>query len=60
MAERPKDKPKDIKPATEYGEVKVIKNDWEKVDPGKTPGTPEGGPEIERDKAGKTPGKSEG
>ena len=34
------DKPKDLKPAMEYGEVKVIKNDRpprREVDPGKTP-----------------------
>jgi hypothetical protein len=36
------DKPKDNKPATEFGEVKVIKNERE-VDPGKTPGLAEGG-----------------
>ena len=35
------DNPKDNKPATEYGEVKVIKNEGE-VDPGKTPGVAPG------------------
>ncbi|TMA28370.1 MAG: hypothetical protein E6J78_06920 [Deltaproteobacteria bacterium] len=57
------DKPKDNKPATEYGEVKVIKNERE-VDPGKTPGAaegsvPPGGPK-QPDQPGKTPDKAEG
>jgi hypothetical protein len=56
------DKPGDNKPATEYGEVKVIKNEPKAVDPGKTPGTAEGGVQGEPtgDQAGKTPGRSEG
>jgi hypothetical protein len=58
------DKPKDLKPAMEHGEVKVIKNTPVKnVDPGKTPGSAEAGrPNDEpiRDEAGKTPGNAEG
>jgi hypothetical protein len=58
------DKPQDLKPATEHGEVKVIKNaPIKNVDPGKTPGAAESGrPEDEptRDRAGKTPGNAEG
>ena len=39
------DKPQDLKPATQHGEVKVIKNTPPKgnVDPGKTPGSAESG-----------------
>jgi hypothetical protein len=59
------DKPQDLKPATEHGEVKVIKNAPPKgnVDPGKTPGAAEvGRPNDEpiRDPAGKTPSNAEG
>ena len=61
------DKPKDLKPAMEHGEVKVIKNDPPRprkgVDPGKTPGSAEGGrpnDDPTRDPAGKTPGNAEG
>ena len=55
------DKPQDLKPATEHGEVKVIKNTpppQRNVDPGKTPGAAESGrPNDEpiHDQAGKTP-----
>jgi hypothetical protein len=53
------DKPQDLKPATEHGEVKVIKNAPPKnVDPGKTPGSPEAGRPADdpvRDPAGKAP-----
>ena len=55
------DKPKDNKPATEFGEVKVIKN--EPKDPsGKTPGSAESGAldKAQKDGPGKTPGKAEG
>jgi hypothetical protein len=54
-------RPKDNRPATEYGEVKVIKND-KSVDPGKTPGSAEAGVqrgEPTTDAAGKTPGSAE-
>jgi hypothetical protein len=54
-------KPKDNRPATEFGEVKVIKND-KRVDPGKTPGSAEAGVqrgEPTTDAAGKTPGAAE-
>jgi hypothetical protein len=58
------DKPQDLKPATEHGEVKVIKNvPPKKVDPGKTPGSAEAGRPADepiRDQAGKTPGNAEG
>jgi hypothetical protein len=59
------DKPQDLKPATEHGEVKVIKNTPPKknVDPGKTPGAAESGRrdnEPVSDQPGKTPGDSEG
>jgi hypothetical protein len=58
------DKPKDLKPAMEHGEVKVIKNaPLKSVDPGKTPGSAEAGRPNEepiRDRAGKTPGNAEG
>ena len=59
------DKPKDLKPAMEHGEIKVIKNAPIKkdVDPGKTPGSAESGPQQDepvRDRAGKTPGNAEG
>jgi hypothetical protein len=59
------DKPQDLKPATEHGEVKVIKNvpARKDVDPGKTPGSAEAGRPNDdpiRDPAGKTPGKAEG
>jgi hypothetical protein len=58
------DKPQDLKPATEHGEVKVIKNTPPRnVDPGKTPGAAEAGrPNDEpiRDPPGKTPGSTEG
>jgi hypothetical protein len=47
------EKPRDNKPATEFGEIKVIKNEGEKPEPEKVPETP-------RDKPGKTPGKAEG
>lgn len=55
------DKPKDLKPATEFGEVKVIKND--RQDPaGKTPGSAESGAldDSRKPSPGKTPGKAEG
>lgn len=55
------DKPKDLKPATEFGEVKVIKN--ERKDPsGKTPGSAESGgdDDAQQGSPGKTPGKAEG
>ena len=57
-------KPKDNRPAMEHGEVKVIKNERPKrgVDPGKTPGSAEGGVqegEPTRDEAGKTPASAE-
>jgi hypothetical protein len=55
------DKPKDLKPATEFGEVKVIKND--RKDPaGKTPGSAESGAldDAQKGSPGKTPGKAEG
>jgi hypothetical protein len=55
-------KPKDNKPASEFGEVKVIKNEGE-VDPGKTPGAAEGVPRPgtkQPDPSGKTPDKVEG
>ena len=55
------DKPKDLKPATEFGEVKVIKND--RPDPaGKTPGSAEGGAldDARRPSPGKTPGNADG
>jgi hypothetical protein len=60
------DKPKDLKPAMEHGEVKVIKNEpppGQGVDPGKTPGSAEAGKRDEdptQDRAGKTPGNAEG
>jgi len=60
------DKPKDLKPAMEHGEVKVIKNERPRrrsVDPGKTPGSAEAGrpaDEPTQDPAGKTPGNAEG
>jgi hypothetical protein len=59
------DKPQDLKPATEHGEVKVIKNAPARmgVDPGKTPGSAEAGRPNDdplRDRAGKTPGNAEG
>jgi hypothetical protein len=59
------DKPKDLKPAMEHGEVKVIKNAPPKqgIDPGKTPGSAESGTqqgEPVQDRAGKTPGNAEG
>ncbi len=52
------DKPKDNKPASEFGEVKVIKND----PAGKTPGSAESGAldKAQKDQPGKTPGKAEG
>jgi hypothetical protein len=56
------DKPKDNRPAMDHGEVKVIKNDRRRVDPGKTPGSAEQGVEENdptRDEAGKTPGAAE-
>lgn len=54
------DKPKDNKPATEFGEVKVIKN--ERDPSGKTPGSAESGAldKAQKDGPGKTPGKAEG
>jgi hypothetical protein len=59
------DKPQDLKPATEHGEVKVIKNApvTNNVDPGKTPGSAEAGRPNDdpvRDPSGKTPGNAEG
>ena len=59
------DKPKDLKPAMEHGEVKVIKNQPPRpeVDPGKTPGSAESGKRTDeptQDPAGKTPGNAEG
>jgi len=60
------DKPKDLKPAMEHGEVKVIKNERpprKDVDPGKTPGSAEAGrpaDEPTQDPTGKTPGNAEG
>jgi hypothetical protein len=48
------EKPGDNKPATEFGEVKVIKNEREEKP------EPEKAPENPRDKPGKTPGKAEG
>jgi hypothetical protein len=58
------DKPQDLKPATEHGEVKVIKNTppRKNVDPGKTPRAAESGRrdnEPVSDQPGKTPGNSE-
>lgn len=54
------DKPKDNKPATEFGEVKVIKN--ERDPSGKTPGSAESGTldGSEKSGPGKTPDKAEG
>ena len=55
------EKPKDNKPATEYGEIKVIKN--ERKDPaGKTPGSAESGAldPAQKSGPGKTPDKAEG
>jgi len=54
------DKPKDNKPATEYGEVKVIKNERDPA--GKTPGAAESGAldPAQKSGPGKTPGKAEG
>ena len=54
------DKPKDNKPATEYGEVKVIKNERDPT--GKTPGSAESGglDKAQKSGPGKTPGKAEG
>ncbi|HWE23716.1 MAG TPA: hypothetical protein VG496_07220 [Myxococcales bacterium] len=62
------DKPKDLKPAMEHGEVKVIKNERPRParrtwDPGKTPGAAETGRQADeptQDPAGKTPGNAEG
>ena len=57
------EKPKDNKPATEFGEVKVIKNEREPRDEaGKTPGSAEPGAldGAQKDRPGKTPGKAEG
>ena len=54
-------KPKDNKPATEYGEIKVIKN--ERKDPaGKTPGSAESGAldPAQKSGPGKTADKAEG
>jgi hypothetical protein len=59
------DKPSDLKPASEFGEVKVIKNEPDRA--GKTPASAEGALDEPAtiDKAreqspGKTPGKAEG
>ena len=54
------DKPKDNKPATEHGEVKVIKNEGDPA--GKTPGSAEAGglDKAQKSGPGKTPGKAEG
>lgn len=56
------DKPKDLKPATEFGEVKVIKNEPRKDPAGKTPGSAESGglDGAQKESPGKTPGKAEG
>ncbi len=55
------DKPKDNTPATEFGEIKVIK-DAPKDRSGKTPGSAESGAldDAQKSEPGKTPGKSEG
>ena len=55
-------KPNDITPAKEYGEVKVIKDKLPQDPPGKTPGSAEGGAldKAQKDRPGKTPGKAEG
>lgn len=57
------DKPTDNKPATEHGEVKVIKN-AEKPREENRAGRPGGTPEIQDPavtiRPGKTPGKAEG
>jgi hypothetical protein len=42
------DKPQDLKPATEFGEVKVIKNS---VEPGKPSDSAEAEPQPEQDPA---------
>ncbi|HUJ25129.1 MAG TPA: hypothetical protein VLW85_03865 [Myxococcales bacterium] len=55
------ERPKDNKPATEFGEVKVIKDD-PKDPAGKTPGSAERGglDDAQKSGPGKTPGKAEG
>ena len=57
------DKPRDNRPATEFGEVKVIKNAPPVTDAsGKTPGSAESGAldKAQKEGPGKTPGKAEG
>ena len=57
------DKPRDNKPATEHGEVKVIKNEpLPRDQAGKTPGSAESGAMDKAQKSGpgKTPGNAEG
>jgi len=55
------EKPKDNKPATEFGEVKVIKNE-PRDQSGKTPGSAESGAldKAQKSGPGKTPGSAEG
>ena len=55
------EKPKDNKPATEFGEVKVIKNE-PRDQSGKTPGSAESGAldKAQKNGPGKTPGNAEG
>ena len=54
------DKPEDNKPATEFGEVKVIKN--EPAPAGEMPGAAESGAldKAQKSEPGKTPGSAEG
>jgi hypothetical protein len=56
------DKPKDNKPASEFGEVKVIKNEKPRDAAGKTPGSAESGAldKAQKSGPGKTPGNAEG
>ncbi len=56
------DKPKDNKPATEYGEVKVIKNDKPREEnlAGRPGRTPEIQDPAQKTPPGKTPGNAEG
>ncbi len=59
------DKPRDNKPASEFGEVKVIKNERPPTPrdaAGKTPGSAESGAldGAQGDGPGKTPGNAEG
>ena len=55
-------KPQDNKPATEHGEVKVIKNERPRDPAGKTPGSAESGAldDAQKSGPGKTPDKAEG